>query len=254
MAVITVFNQKGGVGKTTTCLNVAAALARNGLKPIVIDLDPQGHLTLALGVRPASAERTVSAFFRDGRPLAELVTTLESGLRLVPAHMELSKVDAQLSKSPQGSSRLRQGLAESFGGERVPIIIDCCPVLGVLSLNAVLAADRVLVPVSADFLSMQGANKLDGALHALESLIKRPIERRLVVTRFDGRRRMAHQIYDKLKERLGDALCDTRVAESVSLAESPAYGKDIFAFAGASRGAKDYFALTDELVRGGFFD
>ncbi len=254
MAVIAVFNQKGGVGKTTTTVNVAAGLARMGRRPIVIDLDPQAHLSLALGAGQVPAEQSVSMFFREGKPLVELIRELPIGVRLVPAHMELSKIEVLFSKSAQAARRLKEGLAQAFGGDEQLILIDCCPTLGVLSLNAVLAADRVLVPVSADFLSLQGVHKLDIALRALEAPLKRTIEKRIVLTRFDARRKLSFEIYDKLVERFGSEVCETRIVENVALAVSPAQGKDVFSFAPASPGARDYARLVLELVEKGFFD
>jgi chromosome partitioning protein len=136
----------------------------------------------------------------------------------------------------------------------IPVMIDCSPMLGVLSLNAVFAAQRLLIPVSADYLSLQGVNRLDAALKVLEKPLGKRIERRIVITRFDSRRKLAYDIYDKLQEHYGKDLCGTRIAESVSLAESPAHGKDIFAYAPHSQGAKDYDALAEELIGSGFFD
>lgn len=254
MSVVAVFNQKGGVGKTTTTLNLAAGLARLQKNPLAIDLDPQAHLTLALGVRPASGADSVTAFFRGEKRLAELAFGLAEGLSLIPAHMELSKVDALFGKSTSITTRLKQGLREEAALLETPILIDCCPMLGVLSLNAVIAADRVLIPVSADFLSMQGVHRLDAALRALEGPLQRTIERKVVLTRFDARRKLSFEIYDKLQSHFGKDLCETRISENVSLAESPVHGKDVFAFAPRSPGARDYAALTRELVESGFFD
>lgn len=252
MAVIAVFNQKGGVGKTTTTLNLSAALARLEKRPIAIDLDPQAHLTLSCGVRSENRGETVAAFYREETPLASLVREVADGMRLIPGHLELSKIDALYGKSTSIASRLRDGLQESLVWEDSPILIDCCPMLGVLSLNAIFAADRVLIPVSADYLSMQGVERLDAALNVLERGLKRSIERKVVVTRFDSRRKFSHRVYEQLKVRYGDALCETRIAENVSLAESPEYGKSVFDFAPHSQGAKDYFALTAELLEKGF--
>jgi chromosome partitioning protein len=254
LAVIAVFNQKGGVGKTTTTLNLGAALARMGKDPIAIDLDPQAHLTIALGQQQVPGADSVAAFFREEKALSELARELPNHLRLIPGHLELSKIEALQAKSASAVRKLRHGLEASLAAEGVPILIDCCPMLGVMSLNAIIAADRVLVPVSADFLSMQGVNKLDLALKALEGPLNRKIEKRIVLTRFDARRKLAYDVYDKLQDRFGHELCDTRIVENVALATSPTEGKDVFEFAPTSPGARDYAKLTMELVEQGFFD
>jgi chromosome partitioning protein len=254
MAVIAVFNQKGGVGKTTTALNVSAGLSMLNLDPIAIDLDPQGHLTLASGATAIAPQAGAFGFFGGGVPLDKVVHRLESGRRIIPATLDLSKIDALCGGDANISTRLRDGIRTGFGAQAAPIIIDCCPMLGVLTLNALIAADRVLIPVSADFLSLQGVDRLDRALNALETKLKRRIERRVLVTRYDGRRRLSGDIYADLKRRYGDAVCETRIVENVALAESPMRGKDIYAFAPSSPGARDYAALMRELGSGGFFN
>lgn len=253
MAVIAVFNQKGGVGKTTTCLNVTAALCIAQLNPIAIDLDPQGHLTLASGIKNVHSDSSMAAFFKSQTPLANLLRDTARGWQAIPAVLELAKIDALLGSDPHAANLLKRGLSEDLALTGAPIMIDCCPMLGVLTLNALLACDRVLIPVSADFLSLQGVHRLDSALNVLEAKLKRKIERRVVLTRFDSRRKLSYEIYDKLKARFGEIVCETRIGETVALATSPMHGKDVFEYAPRSPGAADYQALTKELWDSGFF-
>jgi len=255
MAVVSVFNQKGGVGKTTTTLNLIAALAQRGKFPLGIDLDPQSHLTLANGVRGLQSAETIYAFYSENKPLSQLMRELPNGAYLIPAHMELFKIDSLYGRNPNITSVLKNGLKqELLVDESIPVLIDCSPMLGVLSLNAVFASRRLLIPVSADYLSLQGVNRLDAALRVLEKPLGMRVERRVVITRFDSRRKLSYEIYDRLREHYGSSLCETRISESVSLAESPAHGQDIFSYARHSQGARDYNALAEELIGSGFFD
>src|SRR6267154_4349179 len=216
---LTVFNQKGGVGKTTTVLNLGAALAQRGQVPLLVDVDAQSHLSSILN----------------------------------PGHSELIKVDTLFGKGPDILHKLKQGLDAGWNGTR-PVLIDCCPMLGVLSLSGIFASERVLIPISTDYLALRGALALENTLRALEHVLKRRVERRYLLTRFDSRRRMSHDIARQLASRFGAELCQTRITEAVSIAESPALGKDIFSHAPDSRGAQDYSGLLEELLSSGFLD
>jgi len=253
MARLAIFNQKGGVGKTTTTLNLAAASIRHNRPPLLLDLDPQGHLSGIHGAAPAAAEHSLFAFYQDHRSLAELEIPWQNIGQLIPSHQQLIKVDSIYGKGPTILNKLRQGLEhlESEQGERTTLI-DCCPYVGVLSLNAIFAVERVLIPVSTDFLSLQAAHHMARTLDILEPVIKRRVARRYVLTRFDRRRRMSEDIRSRLTEAFGEEVCKTAISENVAVAESPSLNRDVFTHAFASNGAQDYLALHDELRTCGF--
>ncbi|MDA8415803.1 MAG: ParA family protein [Betaproteobacteria bacterium] len=250
MGVTAIFNQKGGVGKTTTCLNLGAAWLREGYRPLLVDMDPQAHLTLSSGVISRSG---LAAFFQRGTPLLELIQRTRGGWNLIPATPELSKIDALQGSNPKAAGLLSRGMTDEIRGKG-PVLLDCCPTLGVLTLNALLAADGVLIPVAADYLSMQGVQRLDTALHVLERRLHRTYRRCIVVTRFNSRRQLAYEVDRQLRERYGEQVCRTRIGENAALASSPSQQQDIFQYAPQSAGASDYAALARELKSSGFLE
>jgi len=253
VSVVAVFNQKGGVGKTTTTFNLTAALARVGRRPVAIDLDPQAHLSLALGVRHVTGAQSVFGFFERGTPLGMLARETPLGIQLVPAAPDLSKIDTLYGSDPGITRRLSAGIDEAGWRTKAPVMIDCSPMLGVLTLNALMAADQVLIPLSADYLSLQGVYRISTALDVLEKKAAKRFLRRIVLSRYDARRKLSFQIYRELQDAFPGILCETRIHESVALAESPMHAKDIFTFAPSSQGATDFRLLVQELDAAAFF-
>ena len=246
---IAIFNQKGGVGKTTTTLNLGAAMHRAGHAPLLLDVDPQGHLSSIHGNAPIEASRSLFAFYQDTRTLADLRLDWDGVGQLIPAHQQLIKVDSIFGKGPTILNKLRGGLdALENGSSQHPTLIDCCPYIGVLALNAIFACDLLLIPISTDYLSLQAADHITRTLQVLEPVLKRRVERRYLLTRFDRRRRMSDDVRSKLRERYGSEVCQTAIAENVAVAESPSLNRDVFRHNASSAGAHDYRALYEELL------
>ncbi len=252
---IAIFNQKGGVGKTTTTLNLAAATIRDGGQPLLLDLDPQCHLSGIPGAVPQDATRSLFGFYQGIRNLDALTVTWEGIGRLIPSHQQLIKVDSIFGKGPAILNKLRSGLdalEDSVPGQAAQnTFIDCCPYVGVLSLNAIFACDLLLIPISTDYLSLQAANQMTHTLSILEPVLKRRIERRYLLTRFDRRRKMSEDVEGQLRERYEGEVFRTVISENVSVAESPARRRDVFSHNATSAGARDYQNLYTELQEQG---
>jgi chromosome partitioning protein len=248
LTCIAVFNQKGGVGKTTTALNLGGALALKKKPTIYIDLDPQGHLSQVFAVDSQSRIANIFEFYKDHQPLASLLQPLANQRYLIPSHKELTKVDSMYGKGPTILNKLKTGIASLRETHpNTPIVIDCCPYIGVLSLNAIFAADLLIVPIASDYMSLAAAKKVAHALQALEPVLKKKLERRYVLTQYDKRQSMTFEVEKNARAHFGQEVCKTTISTNVALAESPQHQKDIFQYSPSSTGASDYAALVKEL-------
>ncbi len=244
MATIAVFNPCAGVGKTTTALNLLAAFALRGLRPLAIDLDPQAELTALFGAQPSSPAESVAGFFRRLAPLDDVAQITRSGVIVCPAHPELARLDALLGKSLNAVTRLRGALRAS-GVLPSAVVIDCGSAHDVLSLNALFACDLLLVPVAPGGAALDGARAVERAVNALEPVFRRRLPRRYLATRAaaDG-----PPTDDLVAAGVGSGdVCRTAIREDAALARSREVVLDVFRHDPASSGAEDYAALLVEL-------
>ena len=250
MARIAVMNQKGGVGKTTTTLNLSAAIKLNGGNPIMIDMDPQSHLSYIQCPEPKGNEKGLWDFYVSKQNLSSLITEWESVGKLISSDKELIKVETKFGNGPSIVFRLKEGLNELEGVYKdADIVMDCPPSVGVLALNAIFAADLVIIPISSDFLSLNGARKIEHTLKALETVMKCRLNRIYLFTKYDKRRLMSSQVFNMAKTYFGDEVCDVVINENVDLAKSPHENKDIFSYNSKSVGAANYIEFYHYLVQ-----
>lgn len=244
MRTIAIINQKGGVGKTSTTANLAHALALQGNRICVIDLDPQAQLTASLGFS-TDAHHGLADVFTHHAAAAELVIAARPGLDLLAPGSRLAEFDMAGFTGRQAGWRLK-GAMETLGGYDL-CLIDCPPNSGLLAMNALIATHELLIPVAADHLSLQGAARLTAVVDNVSGRLELNLSRNYLLTRYDGRRRLSAQIRQKLEKQYGDELCATTIRECAAIAESPSFGRTIFEYRRNSAGGNDYRELAAEI-------
>ena len=249
--VYAIANQKGGVGKTTTAVNVAACIAEAGFATLLVDIDPQANATLGLGVAK-DTEPNVYDVLAGRCALSDAIcdTAIER-LKLVPAHPDLAGANVELPREPGSETRLREELAGARDGFEY-VLLDCPPSLGPLTVNALVAADRVIVPVQTEYFALEG---LAGLLDTL-ALIQRELNPRLTVagmllTMHDGRTRLARDVEREVREHFPALVFDTVIPRNVRIGEAPSYGRPVTHHDPHCAGADAYFELAKEVVRAG---
>ncbi len=247
--IIAVANQKGGVGKTTTAVNLAAALARTPQRVLLVDLDAQGNATMGSGVDKRELERsTCDVLLRETDIRAAIVKTPE-GFDLLPGNNDLTAAEIRLMDAAQRELRLKQPL-DSVRGDYDFIIIDCPPALSLLTLNALTAADSVLVPMQCEYYALEGLSALMETIEALRAQLNPGLEiEGLLRTMFDVRNNLANAVSAELTTHFGDKVFRTIVPRNVRLAEAPSHGQSIVGYDRASRGGVAYLGLAGEILR-----
>ena len=247
--VVVIANQKGGVGKTTTAVSVAAAAAQRGRRTLLVDLDPQGNASSGLGRRPGPGQPTIYDVLVDGRSAADvLVESDVEGLRVLPSNIDLAGAEVELVTAFSREQRLRSVL-EPLRDDVDLIVVDCPPSLGLLTVNALTAGTDVLIPIQCEYYALEGLGSLGANVDLVRSHLNPGL--RVVgyaLTMFDGRTRLSEQVVDEVRRHFGDAVFASRIPRSIRLAEAPSYGQPITRFDPGSRGAVAYHRLTDELL------
>ena len=247
--IIAVANQKGGVGKTTTSVNLAAVLALEGASVLLVDMDPQGNATSGLGVDPRSLAQTVYNSLINNENIS--LVTLESGIKglsLLPAYPHLAGAEVELVQVEGREHRLREALSEV--GERYDVIIlDCPPALGLLTVNAMVAAQSVLIPVQCEYYAMEGLGRLMESIQRLRESLNPDLEiEGILLTMFDARNSLARQVVEQIRGHFAEYVYLSMIPRNVTLAEAPSYGRPVLLYNGASAGAQAYLSLAKEFV------
>jgi len=258
--VIGVINQKGGVGKTTTSVNLGAALAEQGKKVLLLDIDPQGNLSTHLGIGakenpenltedPTVPEFTIYDVLKGSKTINQVIINRSNNLDIVPGSLFLSAADLELGGVVGRELILKRALEKVRAAYDV-VVIDCPPALGLLSLNALAASDEVIIPVQSEYLALYGVRQLLDTIDQVRGIYNPNLKvGGVLICLHDSRKRLARAVSDTIRAYFGDLVFDTVIRSNVSLAEAPAQGQSIFEYAPKSSGAEDYLSLSKEALQ-----
>jgi chromosome partitioning protein len=250
--IIAIVNQKGGVGKTTTAINLAAGLAETGARVLVVDLDPQGNASTGLGVEPHQRWLTSYDLLIEDAPLEEVIQTTETtGIWISPANADLSSTDMELVSNERRSYLLRDALRQiaidAFSFDFV--LIDCPPSLNLLTVNAMVAADSILIPLQSEFFALEGLSQIMLTLREVRETANPNLRiEGILLTMYDGRNNLAQQVEKDVRDTLGDLVFRVVIPRNVRVSEAPSFALPVLAYDSTSKGSEAYRALAQELL------
>ncbi|MEL7269920.1 MAG: AAA family ATPase [Bacteroidota bacterium] len=248
--IIAIANQKGGVGKTTTTVNLAASLGVLEKKVLLIDADPQANATSGLGIEVDGVEKGTYQLLEHTMGLDEVIIPTDSpNVDLIPAHIDLVAIEIELVDKDNREYMLKEALG-AIGDRYDFILIDCAPSLGLLTLNALTAADSVMIPIQCEYFALEGLGKLLNTVKSVQKIHNNDLDiEGMLLTMYDSRLRLSNQVVEEVKKHFADMVFDTIIQRNVRLSEAPSYGESIIKYDASSKGATNYLNLANEILK-----